>query len=249
VAGHSKWKNIRIKKGRVDAQKGKIFTKLSKEINIACRTGGPDPEANFRLKDAIARARDASMPSSNIDRVLEKARGGADGETLDELTYEGYGPAGVAILVETATNNRNRTAAEVRHIFSKNGGNMGETGCVGWLFERRGQINITKGKIEEEALLSAALEAGALDMEDGDEDFIIFTEPNDLYQVREALAAAGFKARTSELTKLPKTTVEVGAADAPGLFKLIDLFEDHDDVQQVYANFDVSADVLEAMEA
>lgn len=249
MAGHSKWKNIRIRKGKVDAQKGKLFTKLSKEISIACRAGGPDPEANFRLKDAILRAREASMPNSNIERLLDKARGGGDGEELEELVYEGYGPSGVAIMVETTTNNRNRTAAEMRTLFSKHGGNMGETGCVGWLFESRGQIVLDKDKVDEDKLLAAALEAGALDMESSDEQFVVVTEPTDLYQVREALAQAGFKIQESELTRVAKTTVTVGATEAPAVLKLMDLLEDHDDVNQVYANFDIPADVLEKMEA
>lgn len=249
MAGHSKWKNIRIKKGRVDAQKGKIFTKLSRDILMACRAGGPDPDANFRLKDAILRAREASMPRDNIERVLEKARGGSEGADLDEVVYEGYGPAGVAIMVEAATNNRNRTAADLRLIFSKNGGNIGESGCVGWLFERKGQVVGPMSKVDEEKLMEVAIEAGADDVENDGEDFIVTCDATMTHEVRVALEAAKIPVRTSELTMLAKTTVQLGADAAPGVIKLMDLLEDHDDVTNVYANFDLSAEALEALEA
>lgn len=250
MAGHSKWKNIRLKKGRVDAAKGKIFTKLSRDILIACKQGGgPDPEANFRLKDAILRAREASMPRDNIDRVLEKAKGGGEGSELDEVVYEGYGPGGVAIMVEAATNNRNRTAAEIRLIFSKNAGNFGESGCVAWLFDRKGQINGPMKGLSEEALMEAAIEAGADDVENDGETFTVYCEPSSLHEVRTALTAAKIKVSTSDFTMIAKTSVEVGAAEAPALLKLMDLLEEHDDVQNVYSNFEISAEVLEAIEA
>ena len=250
MAGHSKWKNIRLKKGRVDAQKGKIFTKLSRDILMACRQGGgPDPDANFRLKDAILRAREASMPRDNIERVLEKARGGADAEELDEVVYEGYGPGGVAIMVEAATNNRNRTAAEVRLIFSKNGGNFGEGGCVGWLFDRKGQISGPMQGLDEESLMLSAIEAGAEDVEHDGETFIITCEDTQLHEVRTALTAAKVPVDRSEWTMIAKTSVEVTLADAPQLLKLMDLLEDHDDVQNVHSNFEISSEVLEALEA
>lgn len=259
MAGHSKWKNIRIKKGRVDEKRGKVFTKLSKEILVAARAGGADPEANYRLKDAIARAKAESMPKDNIDRLLDKARGGADGSDVEELTYEGYGPAGVAILVEAATDNRNRTASEMRLFFSKGGGALGEGGSVAWQFERRGLISIPttaptgkKGApepIDEEALLMAALEAGALDMETQDEVFAIYTEPADLHQVREGIAGAGFTVESAGFTMLPKNTVTIGAEEAPAVLKLMEQLEDHDDVQNVYANFDIPAEVMEMIEA
>ena len=257
MAGHSKWKNIRIKKGRVDEKRGKAFTKLSKEILVAARAGGADPEANYRLKDAIARAKAESMPKDNIDRLLEKARGGGEGSEVEELTYEGYGPAGVAILVEAATDNRNRTASEMRLFFSKGGGALGESGSVAWQFERRGLISIPttaptgkKGApepIDEEALLMAALEAGALDMETQDDIFAIYTEPTDLHQVREGLA--DFIITSAGFTMLPKNTVTIGAEEAPAVLKLMGQLEDHDDVQNVYANFDIPAEVMETLEA
>lgn len=247
MAGHSKWKNIRLRKGRQDAQKGKAFTKLSRDILMAARQGGPDPEANYTLKDAVQRARDASMPNVNIDRLLEKARGASEADNMEEITYEGYGPAGVAILVETATENRNRTAADVRLMFSKNGGNMGEGGCVSWLFERRGLIQIPSKGLKEEDVMMTALDAGALDMEIAEDAFLVYTEFPDLHQVRLALTAAGFKIESATLTKIAKTTTSVSAADAPGLFKLLDVLEDLDDVVQVYANFDISPEVWEAL--
>ncbi|MBT9587178.1 YebC/PmpR family DNA-binding transcriptional regulator [bacterium] len=250
MAGHSKWKNIRLKKGRVDAQKGKIFTKLSRDILMACRQGGgPDPEANFRLKDAILRAREASMPRENIERALEKARGGAEGDELDEVVYEGYGPGGAAIIVEAATNNRNRTAAEIRLFFSKNGGNFGESGCVGWLFDRKGQITGPMNGLDEESLMMSAIEAGAEDVEHDGETFVITCDPMQLHEVRVALTAAKVPVKNSEMTMIAKTSTEISLADAPQLLKLMDLLEEHDDVVNVYANFEISSEVLEALEA
>ncbi len=250
MAGHSKWKNIRLKKGRVDAQKGKIFTKLSRDILMACRQGGgPDPEANYRLKDAIVRAREASMPRENIERAIEKARGGGEGAELDEVAYEGYGPANIAIIVEAATNNRNRTAAEVRLIFSKNQGNFGESGSVGWLFERKGQITGPSAGLSEDALMEKAIEAGADDLEMDEENFIITCDPTMLHEVRTALVAAKVPVKNSELTMIAKTSVEVSASDAPAVLKFMDLLEDHDDVTNVYTNFELSAEALEAMDA
>jgi YebC/PmpR family DNA-binding regulatory protein len=249
MAGHSKWKNIRIKKGRVDAQKGKIFTKLSRDILIACRNGGPDPDANFRLKDAILRARQESMPRENIERLLERARGGGEGSDLDEVVYEGYGPNGVAIMVEAATNNRNRTAAEMRLIFSKNGGNMGESGCVAWLFDRKAQIMGPSKGVDEDRLMELAIEAGADDVEQDDENYTVLCDMTLLQEVRQKLLDAKIPVGSSDLTMVAKTTVSVGADAAPQLLKLMDLLEDQDDVQQVHANFELSAEALEALEA
>jgi len=250
MAGHSKWKNIRLKKGRVDAQKGKIFTKLSRDILMACRQGGgPDPEANYRLKDAIVRAREASMPRENIERAIEKARGGGEGAELDEVVYEGYGPANIAIMVEAATNNRNRTAAEVRLIFSKNSGNFGETGSVGWLFDRKGQITGPSAGLNEDTLMEQAIEAGADDLEMDDENFIITCDPTLLHEVRTALVNAKVPVKNSELTMIAKTSIEVSAADAPAVLKFMDLLEEHDDVTNVYTNFELSTEAIEAMDA
>ncbi|MGE0488316.1 MAG: YebC/PmpR family DNA-binding transcriptional regulator [Vulcanimicrobiota bacterium] len=246
MAGHSKWNNIRIRKGKVDEKRGKLFTKLAREILMAGKDG-PDPESNFRLSVAIARAKESNMPKHNIERLLEKLAGAGGGD-FEEITYEGYGPGGVAIMVEAATDNRNRTAAEVRHLFSKNGGNLGEGGCVAWIFEKRGQITVALEKSQEESLLMAALEAGALDMEPADEGlYTIFTEPTELHQVKTALEDGGVKIRSSEFTMLPKNTVEVDDENAPAVLKLTEALDDHDDVQNVYANFDISDEVLEKL--
>lgn len=234
----------------MDAQKGKIFTKLSRDILMACRQGGgPDPEANYRLKDAIVRAREASMPRENIERAIEKARGGGEGAELDEVVYEGYGPANIAIMVEAATNNRNRTAAEVRLIFSKNQGNFGETGSVGWLFDRKGQITGPSAGLDEDTLMEHVIEAGGDDLEMDEENFIITCEPTMLHEVRTALVAAKVPVKNSELTMIAKTSVEVSAADAPAVLKFMDLLEEHDDVVNVYTNFELSAEAVEAMDA
>lgn len=234
----------------MDAQKGKIFTKLSRDILMACRQGGgPDPEANYRLKDAIVRAREASMPRENIERAIEKAKGGGEGAELDEVVYEGYGPANIAIMVEAATNNRNRTAAEVRLIFSKNQGNFGETGSVGWLFDRKGQITGPCAGLDEDTLMEQVIEAGGDDLEMDDENFIITCEPTMLHEVRTALMAAKVPVKNSELTMIAKTSVEVSAADAPAVLKFMDLLEEHDDVVNVYTNFELSAEAVEALDA
>ncbi len=249
MSGHSKWHNIRLRKGKVDAQRGALFTKVSREIYMAARKGGPEPENNFMLKVAIGRARAVNMPADNIKRVIEKATGGGEGESFEEVTYEGYGPAGVAILVEAATDNRNRTAALVRSTFSKHGGNLGESGCVAWLFERRGLLQVAQAGVDEEALLMAALEAGALDMKASDEVFEVLSEPADLHAVKDAVEAAGFRVDEVEITQIPKTTVDIGRADAPQVLRIMEALEDLDDVQNVYANFDIPADVLEEMQA
>lgn len=249
MAGHSKWKNIRIKKGRVDAQKGKLFTKLSRDILIACKQGGADPDANFRLKDAITRAREASMPRDNIERLLDKAKGGGEGMDLDEVTYEGYGPAGVAIMVEAATNNRNRTAAEVRLIFSKNGGSVGESGCVGWLFDRKGLVHGSMKGVDEEHLMLVAIEGGAEDVSTEDGAFTLTCEVADLQGLRGQLEAARIAVTNCELTMIAKTTVDVPDEAVAQLMRLVDLLEEHDDVQQVHANFELSEAALEALQA
>lgn len=233
----------------MDARKGKTFTKLSRDIIMACRQGGADPDANFRLKDAILRAREASMPRDNIDRLLEKARGGGEGNDLDEIVYEGYGPDGVAIMVEAATNNRNRTAAEIRLIFSKNAGNIGESGCVGWLFERKGLISGPARGLDEERMMELAIEAGADDVEFDGDIFTMICDIGVMQEIRIELNKQKIEVDRYELTMIPKTTTSVSAEAAPQLLKLIDLLEDHDDVNQVHSNFDLPAEVLEALEA
>ncbi|MBI3927380.1 MAG: YebC/PmpR family DNA-binding transcriptional regulator [Armatimonadetes bacterium] len=247
MSGHSKWANIRIRKGKQDAKRGKLFTKLSKEILIAGK-GGPDPESNFRLKVAIQKAKENNVPSTNIERLLDKIRGGGQ-ESYDEITYEGYGPHGVAVLVEAATDNRNRTAAQIRTIFSRHGGNLGEGGCVAWLFDKRGFILVEDESLDEEALLMAAMEAGALDMEADGGTFSIYTEPTELHQVKDALESAGIQPREVQFTMLPKNTVACDREAASSVMQLLEILEEHDDVQNVYANADIPDEVLEELEA
>ena len=246
MAGHSKWKNIRIRKGKQDSLRGAAFTKVSREILMAARNGSADPEANFRLKMAIMKARSVNMPLSNVKSIIDRAQGAAEAQ-IEELVYEGYGPAGVAMIVEAATDNRNRTASEVRLLFSKNGGNLGETGCVGWMFDRRGVLSVAREKHDEEKALEVALEAGALDLTSDEESFEVVTEPTDLHVVKEALEAAGFKVETASFSMIPKNGVEVSKADAPAVLKLYELLEELDDVQQVYANFLIPDEVLEEL--
>ena len=247
MSGHSKWHNIRVKKSKVDAQKGKMFTKVSKEIFLAARRGGGDPAANFSLKNAILRAREVNMPADNIKRVIEKATGGGDGANFEEITYEGYGPHGVAIMVDAATDNRNRTAADMRHLFSKYGGNLGESGCVGWMFKKQGIISLALDAIDEERLLELALTAGADDVRQSEEAWEVVTPPEAYFSVLEAMEAAKLRSESSELTMVPDTVVTLGGAEARAVLKLMEMLEDHDDVQNVYANFDIPADVLESL--
>ena len=249
MSGHSKWHNIRVKKSKVDAQKGKMFTKVSKEIYLSARKGGGDPAANFALKNAILRAREVNMPADNIKRVIEKATGGGDGSSFEEITYEGYGPHGVAVMVEATTDNRNRTAADMRHLFSKYGGNLGETGCVGWMFKKQGIIVIPADAVDEERLIDVASTAGADDVQMGEDGWEVVTPPEAYFEVLEALEKAAIKPDSSELTMVPDTQVTLGKAEAPSVLKLMEMIEDHDDVQNVYANFDIPADVLEAVTA
>ncbi len=245
MSGHSKWHNIRLKKGKVDAQRGKLFTKLSKDIYMAVRKGGPDPETNFILKIAIQRARAVNMPADNIKRVIEKASGSGDGEDYVEVSYEGYGPHGVAIIVEAATNNRNRTAADVRSTFSKLGGNLGETGCVSWNFTRYGMLQIPAEGVDEEELLMAALDAGAEDMNSDGEYFNVLTEPNKLHVVKDALEAAGYTIEDASFSQVAKDTVELSVEQARGVLRLIETLEDFDDVQNVYSNADIPDEAME----
>lgn len=244
MSGHSKWHNIRLKKGKVDAQRGKIFTKLSRDIYMAVRKGGADPETNFLLKVAVQRARAVNMPADNIKRVIEKASGNAEGD-YDEVTYEGYGPHGVALIIEAATNNRNRTAADIRSTFSKLGGNLGETGCVSWNFTRYGVLTIpAEGKDEEEVLM-AALDAGATDMNSDEENFLILTEPNNLHAVKEGMEKAGFEIVDVGFQQIAKDTVELSVEQSAGVLRLIETLEDFDDVQNVYTNADIPEEAME----
>ena len=245
MAGHSKWAGIKHKKAIVDARRGKLFTKLARAITVAAKDGGGDPEGNPALALAIQRARDASMPKDNIERAIAKGTGeGADAEALEAVMYEGYGPGGVALLVDALTDNRNRTGSEVRHTFTKHGGNLGEPGSVAYLFDKRGVIVVDATRYEEDDLLPA-IEAGALDVTVDDDVFEILTEPGDLPAVRAALEEAGIGLESSEVGQHPKTRVPVEEEIAGRLLRLIEALEDNDDVGEVHGNFDVDAAVLE----
>ncbi len=245
MAGHSKWASIKHKKKAVDAKRGQLFTKLSRAITVAAREGGGDPDGNPALALAIQKARDASMPKDNIERAVAKGTGAdSDGETFESVLYEGYGPGGVAILVEALTDNRNRTGSEVRHLFSKHGGNLGEPGSVAWTFEKKGEIVVDGSRYGEEDLL-VAIDAGAEDMALDGDVWEIVTGPTDVAAVRDALDAAGVEVQSSELVQRPTTRTPVEEERVASLLRLIEAFEDHDDVQAVHANFDVDAEVLE----
>lgn len=248
MSGHSKWSTIKRKKGANDAKRGKIFTRLIKEITVAARTGGGDPEGNPRLRSAIATAKTENMPKDNIARAIKKGTGEIEGEVYDEILYEGYGPGGVAVLVECLTDNRNRTVADVRHFFSKSNGNLGESGCVNWMFDKKGLIQIDKGVISEEELMDKALEAGAEDVVEEDEEFQVFTAPEDFDAVREALENDGVQFIEAQVSMIPQNTVDVTEENvAKNLLKLMENLEDHDDVQNVYANFDIDEALLEQL--
>lgn len=246
MSGHNKWSTIKHKKGAADAKRGKVFTKLIKEISIAARLGGGDPAANPRLRTAIDKAKGENMPKDNIERAIKKGTGGMEGVVYEEIMYEGYGPGGVAVLVEVLTDNRNRTVAEVRSVFTKANGNMGETGCVAWMFDKKGLINYDKS-LDFDALFEAALEVGAEDVVEDDEQIEVITEPSSFIEVREALEAKGFKHQNAEITMIPQTMVELEGKQAESMLKLMDKLEDCDDVQNVYANFDISSDEMEKM--
>jgi YebC/PmpR family DNA-binding regulatory protein len=240
MSGHSKWSSIKHKKALTDSKRGKVFTKLIKEITIAARLGGGDINANPRLRTAVTVAKKQSMPNDNIDRAIKKGTGATGGDTLEEITYEGYGPAGVAIMVEVFSDNRNRTVAELRFTFSRRGGNLGEAGCVGWMFKKRGVIGIEKSAIDEDKLLEIALEAGADDVTSDGDTFQVMTAPENFATVRDALEKSGLAIAHSELTRIPENTVAVSGHAAEQVLKLMEELEDHDDVQNVAANFDIS---------
>lgn len=247
MAGHSKWANIKHRKGRVDAKRGKVFSKLVREIMVATKIGGSDPANNPRLRTAIEKGKSENLPADNIERAIKKGSGELDDVNYEEGTYEGYGPGGVAVLVAFMTDNKNRTASEVRHMFTKNNGNLGENGSVGWIFELKGLMTLDIGSTEEEALMEAALEAGAEDVVVNKEDniFEVLTEPNAFLDVRDALKDAGFVLTLADVTMIPKNTVAVEGKIAVQLIRLIDALEDLDDVQAVYANFEMSAEDME----
>jgi YebC/PmpR family DNA-binding regulatory protein len=249
VSGHSKWSSIKHKKGAADAKRGKLFSKLSRAIIVAAKEGGGDPSGNLALQNAIEKAKSYSMPKDNIDRAIAKGSGAdADASAFETVIYEGFGPSGVAVIVEALTDNRNRTASDVRHTFAKNDGNLGGSGAVAWLFERRGLVLVDAAGVDEDELILAAAEAGADDVALDGTTFTVTTDVQFLSAVREAVEAAGFTVESAELTMVPKTTVEVAdEGDAKKVLRLMDQLEDNDDVQDVYANFDIPERVLEAV--
>ncbi len=244
MAGHSKWANIRHRKAAQDAKRGKIYTKLAREITVAAREGGGDPESNPRLRAAIERARKFNMPKENIERAIKRGTGEIAGEAYEEVTYEGYGPGGVAIIVKCLTDNRNRTASEVRHAFSKHGGNLGTSGCVSYLFERKGVITVSAENFDEDTVMMAAIEAGADDVVREDDKFLVYTEPSALEDVRKGLVDAGVVVEDAKLDMIPTTTTRVEGETAQKVLKLLMALEDLDDVQEVYSNFDMPEEVI-----
>ncbi|GBG55096.1 putative transcriptional regulatory protein [Sporomusaceae bacterium FL31] len=245
MSGHSKWANIKHKKGKMDAIRGKVTTKIGREITVAVRLGGSDPTGNMKLKLALAKAKANNVPKDNIQRAIQKGLGSLDGSTYEEFTYEGYGPGGVAVLVEIMTDNRNRTAADIRHLFSKHGGNLGESGCVAWMFKRKGLFVIEKETgANEEDLMILALEAGAEDFKAEDDSYEIITTPEEFDQVQEVLEKNNIQTSIAQITMVPETTVELSGADAVKMLKLMEVLEDHDDVQEVYANFDIPDEMM-----
>ncbi|MFP6600053.1 MAG: YebC/PmpR family DNA-binding transcriptional regulator [Deltaproteobacteria bacterium] len=247
MSGHSKWHSIRHKKAVKDARRGKLFTKLIKELTVAARMGGGDPEGNPRLRAAVAAARANSMPVDNIDRAIKKGSGELEGVNYEDVSYEGYGPGGMAVLIECVTDNRNRTVAEVRHLFDKHGGNLGENGCVAWMFDRVGQIRVAGA--DEESVFTAAADAGASDVQDEGGVCVVTTAPEDLERVRVRLDLEGMSIDSAEIVLEPKSTVELSGGDAGRALKLIDLLDDHEDVQRVSANFDIDDEELAGLSA
>lgn len=245
MSGHSKWSTIKHKKGKVDALRSKATSKIGREITVAARMGGADPVGNMRLKLALQKAKENNVPKDNIQRAIQKGVGALEGSNYEELVYEGYGPSGVAVIVEVMTDNRNRTAADVRHLFSKYGGNLGESGCVAWTFNKKGLFVIDEiDNLDEEEVMMLVLEAGAEDFTVEEGEFEIITDPDNFAQVQEALASNNIKTSVAEITMIPETTVALIGTDAAKMMKLMDALEEHDDVQEVYANFDISEDVM-----
>ncbi|MFH1652721.1 MAG: YebC/PmpR family DNA-binding transcriptional regulator [Pseudomonadota bacterium] len=246
MSGHSKWSTIKHKKGAADAKRGKLFSKLIKEVTIAARIGGGDPDANPRLRTAVDKARDANMPSDNIVRAIKKGTGELEGQAFEEIWFEGYGPGGVALLIETMTDNRNRTVAEIRYLLTKMNGNLGETGCVGWIFSKHGVLTFDKS-IGEDKLMEIALEAGAQDIQADGDYLIVTTDPANFHKVKDAIEKTGLKPVQAEVSMTPQNTVKLDEGQAEKMIKLMEALEDHDDVQNVYANFDIDDEILKKL--
>lgn len=245
MSGHSKWSTIKHKKGAADARRGKIFTKIIKEITIAARMGGGDQTGNPRLRSAILAAKAENMPKENIERAIKKGTGELPGVSYEEATFEGYGPGGVAVLVEILSDNRKRTVADIRHIFSKNAGNLGEAGCVSWMFDKKGLIVFEKDKVDEEKLMNLALEAGAQDVQETDKEHEVITEPADFERVKKQLDEAKLTPTYAEISMLPQSTVRLTGKEAQQMLRLMESLEDSEDVQHVYANFDIPDEEME----
>jgi YebC/PmpR family DNA-binding regulatory protein len=245
MSGHSKWSTIKHKKGKVDALRSKATSKIGREITVAARMGGADPIGNMRLKLALQKAKENNVPKENIQRAIQKGIGALEGSNYEELVYEGYGPAGVAVMVEVMTDNRNRTAADVRHLFSKYSGNLGESGCVSWMFNKKGLFVVEKlPAIDEEELMMLSLDAGADDFKAEEDEFEIIIDPSLFDNLQEILEKSNIKTSVAEITMIPETTVTLAADDATRMMKLMDALEEHDDVQEVYANFDIPEDLM-----
>jgi len=249
MSGHSRWSQIKRKKGKADVQRGKLFSKILREITVAAKNGGGDPKGNMRLKAAIETAKEVNMPQDNIKRAIQKGTGELPGESWEEITYEGYAPGGVAVMIQVLTDNRNRTAPEIRHTFEKSGGNMGSSGAVAWMFDRKGIILVDADKIGEDDLMGKALDAGATDMRRTEKVFEITTAPAEMDAVRDALVKAGVPILEAQVTYVPQSTVRVEAPTAASVMRLIEALEELDDVQHVYANYDIPDEVLEAISA
>ena len=245
MAGHSKWANIKHRKTAEDAKRGKIFTKIIKEIIVAARIGGGDPNANPRLRGALLNARNNNVPKDNVERAIKKGTGELEGVQYEESTYEGYGPGGAAVLLESLTDNKNRTVADVRHLFNKYGGNLGENGCVSWMFQKKGWIAVAKNAVKEDVLMAAALDAGAEDiLEDDVDNYEILTAPEDFEAVKKSMEDAGIRVEDAEVTMLPQSYVRLSGKEAEQMVKLMDALDDSDDVQKVYTNADIADDAL-----
>jgi len=247
MSGHSKWASIKHKKGAADAKRGKIFSRLNKEITVAARLGGGDPGGNPRLRSAIQAAKAENMPKDNIERAIKKGTGELEGASYEECNYEAYGPGGVAIMIDCLTDNKNRTVAEVKHLFERHGGNLGEPGCVSWIFEKKGLIVFERESVEEERLLELALEAGAEDIKEEETQFEILTDPSDFESVKKAFDAEGLPYTVAEVSMIPQNTVSLEGRDAERMLNLIETLEEHDDINHVYANFDIPDEVMEAL--
>jgi YebC/PmpR family DNA-binding regulatory protein len=248
MSGHSKWATIKRAKAKTDAARGKSFTKVIREISAAARIGGGDPAGNPRLRLAIDKAKSANMPADNIKRAIEKATGGGEGASLEEVTYEGYGPSGVAIMIESITDNKMRTLNEVRFIFSRHGGNLGESGSVAWMFKKKGVLNFEKSKVNEDKLMADAVDAGAEDITTEENIITVETAPEKFEQVKNALAAKKYEMASAEISMIPSNTIRLEGEDAQKLLKLIDALEENDDVQKVHANFDIPDEILAAID-